>query len=407
MTTTAPLPEESTVSDLESFRASLRDWLAQHVPADWTEQLKGASRDDHVRFQHWWREQLREGGYLAGHWAEEWGGAGFDFDQQFVVYQEMARARAPRLSLFLVGLHHAYHTLLAEGSEEQCQTFLPGALAGEVWCQGFSEPDAGSDLAALRTKAVRDGEDYVVNGQKVWASYAENARWCLLLVRTDPSSSKHRGITYLICDLHSPGVEVRTIKQANGNEEFAEVFFTDVRVPVANRIGEENDGWRIAQVTLSSERGPGAVELAERLADTHRSLVDLVADRLGPTDAWPTDIALEVATLGFDVRVLSQLCLDSIDLLREGGGGWTSSVVKLEFSELLQRINHVGSQLAGLRGLVDADPVQGEGWNSGNWMLDYVGSFEWTIAGGANEIQRNLLAERALSMPRDPKWVIA
>jgi alkylation response protein AidB-like acyl-CoA dehydrogenase len=389
---------------LAEFRASTRDWLREHVPGDWRDRLRGASREDHVVFQKWWMDELRAGGYLAAHWAREWGGGGLSFDEQLVLYQEMARARAPRLSLYFVSLHHTYHTLLAEGTDEQRQRFLPAILDGEVWCQGFSEPDAGSDLAALRTRAVRQGDVYIVNGQKTWSSYAENARWCLLLVRTDPAASKNRGISYLLLDLHSEGVEVRTILQANGNAEFAEVFLTDVRVPVANRLGEENDGWRVAQVTLSSERGPGAVELAERLTATHRHLVTLALQKYGSVEAIPADTALDISRLWFDVRVLSQLCLRSVELIREGGSGWEASVIKLGFSELLQRINHVGARLSGLGELVDAAPIQGEGWDSGNWVLDYIGSFEWTIAGGTNEVQRNLLAERALGLPREPKW---
>jgi alkylation response protein AidB-like acyl-CoA dehydrogenase len=260
---------------LEEFRGEVRAWLGDHVPADWRDRMRGATREQHVEFQKWWMDELRSGGYLAAHWAEEWGGGGFSFDEQLVLYQEMARIRAPRLSLYFVSLHHTYHTLVAEGTDEQRARFLPAILAGEVWCQGFSEPDAGSDLAALRTRAVRVDDHYVVNGQKIWSSYAEDARWCLLLVRTDAAAAKHRGISYLLLDLHSPGIEVRTIKQANGNEEFAEVFLTDVRVPIDNLIGAENDGWRVAQVTLSSERGPGAVELAERLTATHQHLVEL------------------------------------------------------------------------------------------------------------------------------------
>jgi alkylation response protein AidB-like acyl-CoA dehydrogenase len=389
---------------LEQLRTEVRSWLSEHVPSDWRERMRGATREQHVAFQHWWMDELRDGGYLAAHWSKEWGGGGFSFDEQLILYQEMARIRAPRLSLFFVSLHHTYHTLLAEGTAEQRARFLPAILAGEVWCQGFSEPDAGSDLAAIRTRAIRHGDHYVVNGQKIWSSYAEDARWCLLLVRTDATAPKHRGISYLLLDLHSSGIEVRTIKQANGNEEFAEIFMTDVKVPVENLIGAENDGWRVAQVTLSSERGPGAVELAERLTSTHQHLVGLAVDRHGSVEAVPADVAAEISDLWFEVRVLSQLCLRSIELLREGGSGWEASVIKLEFSELLQRINLTGARLAGLSELFDADPIQGEGWDSGNWMLDYIGSFEWTIAGGTNEIQRNLLAERALGLPREPKW---
>jgi alkylation response protein AidB-like acyl-CoA dehydrogenase len=389
---------------LEDFRGEVRAWLGDHVPADWRDRMRGATREQHVEFQKWWMDELRSGGYLAAHWAEEWGGGGFSFDEQLVLYQEMARIRAPRLSLYFVSLHHTYHTLVAEGTDEQRARFLPAILAGEVWCQGFSEPDAGSDLAALRTRAVRVDDHYVVNGQKIWSSYAEDARWCLLLVRTDAAAAKHRGISYLLLDLQSPGIEVRTIKQANGNEEFAEVFLTDVRVPIDNLVGAENDGWRVAQVTLSSERGPGAVELAERLTATHQHLVELAVERFGSVGSVPADIASEISALWFEVRVLSQLCSRSVELLREGGSGWEASVIKLEFSELLQRINRAGTRLAGLGELFDAAPIQGEGWDSGNWLLDYIGSFEWTIAGGTNEIQRNLLAERALGLPREPKW---
>jgi alkylation response protein AidB-like acyl-CoA dehydrogenase len=242
------------VSDLDDFRAEVRAWCVAHVPAGWREAQTGVAEEAFVAFQLEWFQELRRAGYAVPHWPAEWGG-GMPVAQQVVLYQELAAHDAPRLVLAFVSIHHAASTLLVAGTDEQRQRHLPAILDGEVWCQGFSEPEAGSDLAGLRTTARRDGDRFVVNGQKLWASGARHADWCLLLARSDPDAPKRKGISYLLLDMRSPGIDVRPIRNALGDSHFCEVFLDDVEVPEANLVGPEHGGWQVAQSTLSAERG--------------------------------------------------------------------------------------------------------------------------------------------------------
>src|SRR5690606_18483931 len=245
------------------------------IPADWRTTQTGASDAEFVRFQQDWFQRLRVAGYAVPHWPAAWGG-GMPVDRQIVLYQELAAHDAPRLVLAFVGIHHAAATLLAAGTEAQRRVHLPAILDGEIWAQGFSEPGAGSDLAALRTAARRDGDHWVVTGQKVWVSGARFADRCLLLARTDPHAPPRRGISYFLLDMRSPGVEVRPIRQATGESHFCEVFLDRVRVPDGDLIGAPNEGWQIAQRTLGAERGLTMLELAERLGNAGlRRLVEL------------------------------------------------------------------------------------------------------------------------------------
>jgi alkylation response protein AidB-like acyl-CoA dehydrogenase len=381
----------------DELRAAVRQWCADHVPPDWREHQTGASPSEYVRFQRWWFKELSAAGYATPHWPAEWGG-GYDLARQAVIFEELARADAPRLSLHFVALHHAASTFLEAGTPEQRDRYLRGIRSGAVWCQGFSEPDAGSDLAALRTSASRRGDVYVVNGQKIWASGAAHAQHCLLLVRTDPAAPKRRGISYLVMDLDSPGVLVRPTRQITGDEHFCEIFLTDVEIPVANRIGPENDGWRVAQTTLAAERGTTMLELAERLAaGLHRLLAEA-----GPPPA-DTVLGDRLARLAREVQALRLLVRRVITRSSaELAAGAHASVVKLYYSELLQRLTACGMELAGLPGQHAAPRPAGAGWESGGWLLDYIASWEWTIPGGTSEIQRNIIAERALGLPREP-----
>jgi len=390
-----PSPEELPPDEL---RAQVRRWCADHVPAGWREHQTGASPEEYVRFQRRWFDELSAAGLAFPHWPREWGG-GYDLARQAVVFEELARADAPRLSLYFVALHHAASTFLEAGTSEQRARYLAGIKAGAVWCQGFSEPDAGSDLAALRTRAVRRGDVYVVNGQKIWASGAAHAQHCLLLVRTDPSAPKRRGISYLVMDMDSPGVLVRPTRQITGDEHFCEIFLTDVEIPVANLIGPENDGWRVAQTTLSAERGTTMLELAERLtAGLHR----LLAEAAHPGSA-DTVIGDHLARLAREVQALRLLARRAITRSpAELAAGAHASVVKLYYSELLQRLTACGMELAGLPGQRAAQRPAGAEWESGVWLLDHIASWEWTIPGGTSEIQRNIIAERALGLPREP-----
>ncbi len=390
--------------DPDAFRSEVREWCAQNVPADWRSQQTDVSHDEFVAFQNAWLATLGTGGYAVPHWPAEWGG-GFTAAQQAVIFEEMARADAPRLVLHFVSLHHAAATLLSAGTRLQQEQHLPAIRNGQVWCQGFSEPNAGSDLASLRTRAIRRGDDYVVNGQKIWASLAMYADWCLLLARSDPDAPKRRGISYFLMDMRSPGIDVRPIRQATGEAHFCEIFLTDVKVPVANRIGPEHDGWRVAQTTLNAERGATVVELAARLGTGYSWLLELAQrtpDAAGRPKSLDPSVRESLAHLGSQVRALKLLCARAADQHDAAEGGALASIVKLYYSELLQSLTAFGVDLGGIQSHLASMRPMSAGWESGHWLLDHIGSWEWTIPGGTSEIQRTIIGERALGLPREP-----
>ncbi|GAA5060274.1 acyl-CoA dehydrogenase family protein [Nocardia callitridis] len=387
----------------DDFRVTVREWCRAEIPPDWRRAQTGVEDAEFVRFQRDWFQRLRRAGFAVPHWPKEWGG-GLSVAEQVVLYQELAAHDAPRLVLAFVGIHHAAATLLAAGTVEQRERHLPAILDGEIWCQGFSEPEAGSDLAALRTTARRAGDGYVVNGQKVWASGARYADWCLLLARTDPNAPKRHGISYFLLDMRAPGVEVRPIKQATGESHFCEIFLDDVVIPVHQRVGPENEGWRIAGQTLGAERGMTMLELSERLGHAgFRWLLELCA-RPTADGARPLDdpvVSDRLATLEIELTGLRMLCADFVAAERPGAAD--ASIVKLYYSELLQRITDFGTEVAGLAAHTELSKPLSSGWESGAWMLDFLGSWEWTIPGGSSEIQRTLIGERGLGLPREPR----
>jgi alkylation response protein AidB-like acyl-CoA dehydrogenase len=302
--------------------------------------------------------------------------------------------------LAFVGIHHAAATLLAAGTDEHRRRHLPAILDGEIWVQGFSEPEAGSDLASLRTSARRVGDAYVVNGQKLWASGGKHASWCLLLARTDPDAPKRKGISYFLLDMSTPGIEVRPIRNAIGDSHFCEIFLNDVNIPAANLIGAENAGWQVAQATLAAERGLTMLELAERLGNAgFRWLVEaapvedpIVADRLAQFET--------------EITGLRRLCRKVVEDNEDGTADPAdASIVKLYYSELLQRLTDFGAEIGGLAAHTRLAKPMSSGWESGSWMLDFIGSWEWTIPGGSSEIQRTIIAERGLGLPREPSAV--
>lgn len=394
---------------LDPFRREVREWCERTVPSTWRKDQEGASHDEVLSYLRWWGRQLQEAGWFAPHWPKQWGG-GFTVAEQVVLAEELCRADAPRNALYQVALYNAAPAIIHAGTEEQRRRFLPGMLAGDVWCQGFSEPNAGSDLAGLQTRAIRDGDHYIVTGQKVWTSWARDARWCILLVRTDPAAPKHKGITYLVLDMDSPGVEVRPIRQATGASEFCETFLDEVAVPVENRIGDENEGWQVAQGTLSSERAVVILEGAERLR--RNGVEAVIADAASWTleDGTPAleDGAVQevLAARYAEAVVLRHLVNGMIDDLIEGRAiGATSAVVKVFYSELLQRLMRDAADIRGPAAQLDRPRVMAAGWESGNWLMDYINSWGWTVGGGTNEIMRNIIGERGLGLPREPKVV--
>lgn len=313
----------------------------------------------------------------------------------------LAQDLAPYISVNFVGLMHAGPTLIAEGSDEQRRHLLPKILRGDaIWCQGFSEPGAGSDLAALRTRAERDGDEYVVSGQKIWSTRAHVADYCELLVRTDPDAPKHKGISWLILEMDSPGLEVRPMRTLDGESHFCELFLDKVRIPVSNRVGEENDGWRVTNVTLRFERGTAFAQHIITLRSQVRRLIQLARSGATKSDAsWDSDdIRIRIGRLEAQIEALwrmTQMCISEAE--RTGAPAQFGSAVKLRYSELSQEIASLALHLIGR-------PILGRGDLPGLPIADvvreYLWSLQYTIAAGTSQIQRNLIAERILGLPK-------
>jgi alkylation response protein AidB-like acyl-CoA dehydrogenase len=384
----------------ELFRAEIRSWLSREVPAHGP---PPPSEDLLVRraYDTAWQRKLYDAGYAGLAWPQRFGGRGLPATQQLVYLEEYMRAGAPYISTNFVGVMHAGPTLIAEGTDEQRSFHLPRILRGEdIWCQGFSEPEAGSDLASLRTRAVLDGDEYVVSGQKIWSTRAHVADYCELLVRTDPNAKKHKGITWLILDMHQPGVEVRPIRTIDGQSHFCELFLNEARVPLTHRVGAENDGWRVTNVTLRFERGTAFAQHIITMRSQIGRLVSLARHRkTAEGTAWD-DPGLRgaIGRLDANVEALWRMTQMSIaEAEHNDSPAAIGSVVKLRFSELSQEIAELGVRIIGrpVIGLVDMDGIEVQ-----SAVADYLWSLQYTIAAGTSQIQRNVIAERILGLPR-------
>jgi alkylation response protein AidB-like acyl-CoA dehydrogenase len=370
----------------EAFRAELREWLAEALPQVPPE----PARDDWEGRRRWdtdWQRRLYDAGYAGINWPTEVGGRGASPTEQLIFLEETEQAHAPYVGVNFVGLLHAGPTLIAEASSEHKARHLPAILRGEqVWCQGFSEPGAGSDLASLRTRAVRDGDDYVITGQKIWTSFAQVADYCELLVRTSPDAAKHRGITWLILPMDSPGIEIRPLRTIAGSTEFSEVFLDEVRVPVANRVGPDDDGWRVAMVTFSFERGTAFVGEMLQTMELLRDLAALVP-------AEDASARREVGRLRADLDGLWALTKRNVSqAARTGVPGVGGSVFKLHYSETRNRLGDLAMRVLDRGSLsLDDEHVRGR-----------VHALSLTIAAGTSQIQRNIVAERILGLPKEP-----
>ena len=372
--------------DEAAFRAELRAWLDANLPEEKRGGRGGAQRygDD---FGREWSRMLHEGGYAGLTWPKEYGGAGAPYSFQAIFYEEMARAHAPG-HIGVIGLGMAGPTIIAHGTEEQKQAHLEKILsAEEIWCQGFSEPDAGSDLAAARTRAERRGDVYVVNGQKVWSSFAHIADFCILVTRSDADAPRYRNLTYLIVDMHAPGVEVRPLRQITGEAEFNEIFLNDVEVPVSNRLGDEGDGWNVAMTTLLHERGTLGFALTASLESSVGRLLDVARERLNGDDGARERIATEWIELQA-LRFTNYRALGTLQ--RTGIPGPEGSAIKLRWSEQNQRLTKLARELLGPEGILD------DGW----WNYQQLRSRGNTIEAGTSEVLRNIVAERVLGLPR-------
>jgi len=396
---------ELSRSESESELASeLRLWLASALP----ELPPRPDADDWAArraFDTTWQRMLYDGGYAGISWPKEYGGRDASPGEQLVFLEELSRANAPYVGVNFVGNLHAGPTIMAEGTDEQKARFLPPILRGdEIWSQGFSEPGAGSDLASLRTKAVRDGDEYVVNGQKVWSSFAHVADVGELLVRTDPDAPKHKGISWLIVPMDAHGITIRPIRHIGGSTEFCEVFYDDVRIPVANRVGAENDGWRVAMVTFAFERGTGFVGEIMEAARLCRDLVGIAGSiTKGSASAWD-DAALrrDVGRLTADFDALWSLTAWNVsEASRNGVPGPGASVLKLRLCEAFQELAEVGMRLLGRAGLSQDDVGD---LHASHMVEEYLRGLALTIGGGTSQVQRNIVAERVLGLPKEPPW---
>ncbi len=384
-----------------AFRDELRNWLVDAVPAhgpapdedDWE-----ATR----AYDAAWQRTLFDAGYAGINWPVEFGGRGASPVEHLIFLEETERVGAPYVGTNFVGLMHAGPTIMTEATDEQKAFHLPAILKGEHgWCQGFSEPQAGSDLASLRTRALRDGDDYVVDGQKIWTSHAQVADYCELLVRTDPDAPKHRGISWLIVPMDTPGIDIRPLETIRGTREFSEVFFDEVRVPVANRVGAENDGWRVAMVTFSFERGTGFVS---EMLYSMQLVADLAAIAKRVTShgasAWEDrGLRRDLGHLTAELDALWALTRRNVSqAARDGVPGVGGSVFKLAYAEVRQRLGDLADRILE-RAALSLDDL--DGLTNGRHVQGRLHALSISIAAGTTQIQRNIVGERVLGLPKE------
>ena len=384
-----------TPEDIE-FRMAARAWLADNVPTE----PRPAEVQAGAAFDKAWQRRLYDGGWAGVNWPREYGGLGLNGVRTLIWWEECERARAPGYERFTIALTHAGPTIITRGTDEHKATYLEAILKGEtIWCQGFSEPGAGSDLAALKTRGEIDGDYLVVNGQKTWTSGAATAEFQELLIRTEPGSERHKGLTWIICDMATPGITVQPIGTMMGESDINATFYDNVRIPLKNVVGEVGGGWSVAMSTLAFERGntflrdqismAGKVERAIELArktitadgkraiddrETARKLAELKADALG-------------------LRAMAIMNVSNID--RKGQPGPEGSMVKLLVSQVNKQLMEVVADLSG-QPFLDYDGTR----HSNEWTFDYMWSWVLTIAGGATEIQKEIIADRVLNLPR-------
>ncbi len=401
-------------AEAEEFRTEIRGWLEANLPEDWGD--REMTDDEKATFSAEWNAKLFEGGWICASWPKEYGGKGLTTIQNVVLNEEFARVGAPMRGDFfgdtLVG-----PTILQWGTEEQKQHFLPGILQGKTaWCQGFSEPNAGSDLASLKCKAELDGDEWVINGQKVWTTQAQNADYCFLLARTDPEASKHAGISYLLVPMDQEGVEIRPIVQPDGSAEFNEVFFTDARCPKDNVVGGLNNGWKVAMTTLGFERGASATTSHRRFEKELDQIIDIAKEN-GAIDN--PIIRQKLMTQWSKIQIMRVNGLRTLGANLSGkkdlGVAALGATNKMFWSETHRDTMELALDVMGMEGQIltgdaEADFVPGIGkreaardYPVSPLQAQFFFSRSETIWGGTAEIQRNIVGERALGLPKEPK----
>ena len=383
-----------------AFREEASTWLRDNLPTE----ARPPEGQEMRAFDLAWQRTLFDGGWAGINWPSEYGGRGLTDIQQMIWYEEFAKANPPftlNNSCTFVGNLHGGPTIIVNGNEEQRSTYLPQILKGEaVWCQGFSEPGSGSDLASLSTKAEIDGDELVVTGQKTWTSYAHVADVQELLVRTDPTAPKHKGITWVVCDMNSPGIEIREIRTMSHVTDFCEVFYDEVRIPLSNVVGGLHNGWRTAMSTLGFERGTAFMADQVELAATVERLIDEAKVRIGPDGKRPAiqddELARRLSLARAEVAALRAMTITGISRnARTDTPGPEGSIVRLFHGELHQRVYQLALDIIGADALRLTE-VDGEGVLTG----PYLQSFAYTIGGGTSDIQRNIVGERVFGLPR-------
>jgi alkylation response protein AidB-like acyl-CoA dehydrogenase len=397
--------------EAESFREKVQAFLGEHLPDNWNG-VGALAGDDYRHFVSDWRKTLAGHGYLAVSWPPEYGGAGLTPLESVILAEEFTKAGVPQGGTNdPFGIQMLGNTMIQWGTEEQRHHFLPRILSGEdVWCQGYSEPNAGSDLANLGCRAVLDGDEWIINGQKIWTSAGHLANWIFVLCRTDPTAPKHRGITFLLCPMDQPGVEVRPIRMISGESEFNEVFFTDARTPAANVLGGVNNGWAVAMTLLGFERGEAAATLPIEFRAELDRLLALAAERGATRDprirqrlAWCYSKVEIMRYLGY--RVLTSF-------LTGAAPGPESSISKLYWSEYHQKATELAVDILGMHALVPtgrrpATPFRtdeiGAPNTTASWASVFLTARAETIYAGTSQVQRNILGEMVLGLPKEPR----
>ncbi len=393
-----PTPEQ------RSFRDEVHAWLRGNMPREWTARLAASSdvpRAEAYDLLRDWQRRLHAAGFIGLTWPREYGGRGLTFMEEMILAEEMALAKAPPV-LNILGIGMAGPTIIAYGTEEQKKRYLPKILsADEIWCQGYSEPNAGSDLASLQTRAVRDGREYVVDGQKVWTSLAHTSDRMMLLARTDPDAPRHKGITYFLLDMHLPGVTVKPLRQITGDAEFNEVFFDGVRVHDSQVLGGVNNGWAVGMTTLMYERLALGFGLQMRLRIALDGLIEMArrAEKAGHAVTKDPVLRQKIAQLWIDTECLKYTGARAITRLLKGEmPGPEASTGKMGWVETHQRLQELAMEIQGPY----AQLVKGSDWavEDGLWQHAFLRSRANSIEGGTTEIQKNIIGERVLGLPK-------
>jgi alkylation response protein AidB-like acyl-CoA dehydrogenase len=386
----------------ERFRRTIHDWLAANLPPGWgtAAYTPPATPAEQVAFARRWQRTLHGGGWAGITWPREYGGRGASIIEQLIYNEECARVAAPDILALKIGLSLVGPTLMSCGTPAQKARFLPPILTGEdIWCQGFSEPNAGSDLASVKTRAELRGDEFVVNGQKIWTSVARHADWCMLVTRTSSEGPKHKGLTFLLVDMTSPGITIRPLREMTGEEWFNEVFFDDVRVPRGNVVGEINGGWNVVLTTLGHERAGTTPHVRLQAESARLARLALATPRNGARAADDPIIRQKVVQSWIEAAILRYTAYRNVTIVsRTGVPGPEGSVLKIFWSELEQRLKDTAMEILGPTGLLPAgEPRAADG---GFWHYELLWSRAATIYAGTSEIQRNIIAQRVLGLPR-------